>query len=709
MTDQDNKTKISLTEALNPRSVDLDILSAEEIVRIMNQEDIYALNAVKEAAADIAKAIDDALSVIKEGGSLIYIGAGTSGRLGVLDASEMYPTFSLPEGIIKAIIAGGTKAVTSSVEGAEDDEEAGTAAINNVSSKDMLLGISASGAAPFVISALKGGKARGARCWMLTCGDKGFDHYEFLDGIISLKVGPEIIAGSSRLKAGTATKMTLNIISTTTMIKLGRFYKGYMVDVVPSNQKLKLRAIRIIQDITRCSHLNAEDALKNSGGNCKKAILMQLLQISKAEAEQMLERSEGSLRKALTGSQTRSIFEGEAPHVFTSIQTERPIKDTFKIIGLMSGTSHDGLDAALVYINRGFHSQKDARHCAPTIILKDHIHIPYDIALRNNIHDSFNGTTQQICRLNFELGEVFANGVLSILETSNISYKEIDCVASHGQTIYHIPKDASFCGSTLQIGESAIIAERTGIPVISDFRPRDMAAGGQGAPLVPMADWILFGKPDTVRAVLNIGGIANVTILRDSLDNIIAFDTGPGNSLIDETVKKYFKDKVLYDKDGVIARKGHLNRPLLETLLKNPYLKKTPPKSTGREIFGLDYAIDILKNNIENMPIEDIVATLTHFTAVTIIDAIFPFNPDEVILTGGGVYNQFLIELIRSGFREKGINQVTQISRYGIPPEAKEAVSFAILGYLTLNNLAGNVPSATGAQKSVILGKLTSP
>ena len=296
MDDQKDKIHCSPTETLNPKSIDLDILSTQDIVKIINNEDINAVNAVNNASSDIAKAICDAVRVIRNGGSLVYIGAGTSGRLGVLDASEMYPTFSLPNGIIRAIIAGGQKAITTPVEGAEDDLEAGRASVHDITNKDMLLGISASGGAPFVISALKEGKTKGARCWMLTCGD---NYYDFLDGMIKLEVGAEIIAGSSRLKAGTATKMVLNIISTTTMIKLGRFYKGYMVDVVPSNQKLKKRAIGIITSITGCDVSTASEILEKSGGNCKRAILMYLKNISKIEAEEILNNTGGSLRNAL--------------------------------------------------------------------------------------------------------------------------------------------------------------------------------------------------------------------------------------------------------------------------------------------------------------------------------------------------------------------------------------------------------------------------
>lgn len=284
------------TEEINPLSENIDALSVPEIIRIMYKENQCVVDAVKSAGDSIERIISEVVRTIKSGGSLIYIGAGTSGRLGVLDASEMPPTFGVSSDIVKGIIAGGKKALTDAVEGAEDDEAAGVSAIAGIRSGDMLIGISASGKTPFTISALKEGKRRGAVCWLLECNDA---EYEFLDGVIKLPVGPEIVAGSTRLKAGTATKMVLNMISTAAMIKLGRVYKGYMIDVIPSNIKLKNRANRMIQEITGCGIEEAEELLIKSGGNAKTAVLMYMKKLSSEDAVSMLESSDGSLRDAL--------------------------------------------------------------------------------------------------------------------------------------------------------------------------------------------------------------------------------------------------------------------------------------------------------------------------------------------------------------------------------------------------------------------------
>ena len=285
-----------ITEETNPHSKEIDALSIKEIIRIMNDENLLVTEAVKAAGDSISMAVKDAVSAIRSGGRLIYIGAGTSGRLGVLDASEIPPTFNVSPDAVRGMIAGGNRALTEAVEGAEDDEDAGIEAVSGVSDKDMLIGITASGTTPFTLAALKEGKRRGAKCRLLTCNDV---RYDFLDGIIKLLAGPEIIAGSTRLKAGTATKIVLNMISTAVMIRLGKVYKGYMVDVVPSNKKLRKRAVRIIQEITGCRIGEADVLLDRSGGNAKTAILMRLKGLSCEEAKGLLERSDGSLRKAL--------------------------------------------------------------------------------------------------------------------------------------------------------------------------------------------------------------------------------------------------------------------------------------------------------------------------------------------------------------------------------------------------------------------------
>lgn len=408
-----------------------------------------------------------------------------------------------------------------------------------------------------------------------------------------------------------------------------------------------------------------------------------------------------------------------------------------RIIGLMSGTSHDGVDAALVEITTSpapalfpphpslSPGGRGVRRGGPEIIrLLHHLHVPYSKSLRDEIRQAFTGDTGLICRLNFRLGEVFAGSVLSLLEQTGLRPGDISAVASHGQTLCHIPplsksnpavsssgkgglKTPGRMGATLQIGEAAVIAERTGILTISDFRTADMAAGGQGAPLVPMADYFLFNRKGKVRALLNIGGIANVTVVRERMEETVAFDTGPGNSLIDEAMRLSSAGKRSYDKDGSFARGGMPIKKLLDELLSHPYFRKRPPKSTGRETFGEGMVRNIFLR-YRGTRSRDIVATLTHLTAMTIHDATVKFRPDEIILSGGGVKNRFLVELMKGMFTEEGIT-VNNISAYGIPPEAREAMSFAILGYQILNRRPGNIPSATGARHEAILGKIALP
>src|SRR3990172_1798213 len=262
----------------------------------------------------------------------------------------------------------------------------------------------------------------------------------------------------------------------------------------------------------------------------------------------------------------------------------------------MSGTSHDGVDAALVEISHNPPIPPLEKGGIP-ISLLHHLHVSYRKPLREEIRQAFNGNTELICRLNFKLGEVFAGAVLSLLKAAGFRPEDIDAIASHGQTLYHIPPVSSppftkggkgglrTPGSTLQIGEAAVIAERTGILTISDFRTADMAAGGQGAPLLPLADYLLFKKPGQVRAILNIGGIANVTIVRERIEDTTAFDIGPGNSLIDEAMKLYSKGKRSYDRNGSFARSGRPVKRVLDKLLSHPYFRKGPPKSTGRGHF----------------------------------------------------------------------------------------------------------------------------
>lgn len=305
---------MSGTEERNPKGEEIDSLSANQVLHLMNDEDASVIYAVRSAIPFIEKAVDMAADVIKKGGTIFYVGAGTSGRLGVLDASEMPPTFGVSPDMLKAIIAGGEKALRNSVEGAEDNEEAGRKAASVVAGKDMVLGISASGRTPFVLSFLDEAKGKGAVCWLLTCNDiktgsqqSALSSQEIensklkiqnlqLDGIIKIITGPEIIAGSTRLKAGTATKLVLNMFSTAVMIRLGRVYKGMMVDVMPTNNKLIYRAEGIIMETTGCSREEASEYLKASLMRPKVAIVMKAKGVSREAAERLLIESGGHLR-----------------------------------------------------------------------------------------------------------------------------------------------------------------------------------------------------------------------------------------------------------------------------------------------------------------------------------------------------------------------------------------------------------------------------
>ena len=369
-----------------------------------------------------------------------------------------------------------------------------------------------------------------------------------------------------------------------------------------------------------------------------------------------------------------------------------------RIVGLMSGTSADGVDAAVVDINKN------------KIKLLAFDTFKYPQQLRKNILEI---SEQKICRaadisnLNFLLGEVFADAVIKLCRKNKINLKTINVVGSHGQTIYHNPTGKS--RSTLQIGEPSIIAYKTGITTVADFRPKDIAAGGQGAPLVPFADYWLFKDKKLNRTVQNIGGIANVTYLPAGckLKETIAFDTGPGNMVIDRIANVLSKGKLHYDKDGKIAAKGKVNKKLLDEMMRHPFLRRPPPKSTGREEFGETYTKEFIKKAKKRlMSFEDMLATATAFTAVSIADAyqrFLPDMPDEVILCGGGARNKTLTNMLKQNFNKTIIRFSDD---FGISCDAKEAVSFAILAYATIKGIANNIPGATGAEKPLILGKI---
>ncbi len=381
------------------------------------------------------------------------------------------------------------------------------------------------------------------------------------------------------------------------------------------------------------------------------------------------------------------------------------------VVGLMSGTSADGIDAAVVRLTG-----------APPGVdwtLLGHLHVAYPSQLRAEIFACFRPETSSvegICRLNFRLGEAFAEAALQAIASTGLGQGEVDLIGSHGQTLWHIPPGSDDIPSTLQIAEAGVIAERTGLPVVSNFRTRDIAAGGHGAPLVPFVDWLLLAHPTRTRAVQNIGGIGNVTYLPSisaggrgpGEHGVIAFDTGPGNMLIDDATQRATKGRLHYDRDGRIAAQGRVDQPLLEDLLGDPYYSASPPKTTGRERFGLPLSEQIWREATRRgLSPADIVATLTAVTAESIARAyhtFLPGFPDEVILSGGGAYNPTLKAMLAERLANARILTSEEI---GIPANAKEALAFAVLAYETWHKRPGNLIAATGASHPVILGTIT--
>jgi anhydro-N-acetylmuramic acid kinase len=370
------------------------------------------------------------------------------------------------------------------------------------------------------------------------------------------------------------------------------------------------------------------------------------------------------------------------------------------VIGLMSGTSSDGIDAVLVRLKGG------GENLAMKLIA--HRAHPYNPGLREQLLAEHK-TAKEVCLLNFEVGERLAEAALDMIKVAAEENITPDFIASHGHTVGHYPPPRNTRIGTLQIGEPAIIAERTGLPVVSDFRPRDMAAGGQGAPLVPYADWHLFRRLNRTIACLNIGGISNFTVVTPDFNEILAFDTGPGNMAIDGAVRLLTRGKKNMDRDGRAAAKGEVIDEFLEYLLGHNFFSKVPPKSTGREEFGEEiYLRDALASR-RDFAYEDLVATVTTAVVKSIADAFNRFikpvhDVDHLIVAGGGTMNATLMEWLE---RELAPLPVYTSEQYGIPNAAREAIAFAILGNETIGGNPSNVPQATGASHPVILGKIT--
>ena len=394
---------------------------------------------------------------------------------------------------------------------------------------------------------------------------------------------------------------------------------------------------------------------------------------------------------------------------------ERLKTDKKHIIGLMSGTSVDGIDAAIVEIS--------GHGLETTVNLISFETFPFPTGVPQRILDLCQpdtGRVDDICEMNFYIGHLFAEAVKHVLQKSGMSANDIALIGSHGQTIHHLPKGAntnptaSRYPSTLQIGEPAVIAHETGIPTIADFRVADMAAGGQGAPLIAYPDYLLFRDNAKTVGLLNIGGIANITVLpaNCSLDAVSASDTGPGNMCIDAAVKEITGGTEHYDKSGIRAAQGTPYQPLIDEWLKHAFFQLQPPKTTGREMFGNTFAMECLTScRNHGLTDNDCIATLTELTVQTITDYIKRFAAEQstintLYVSGGGVHNQTIMRRLSEILVDTAVEPV---DNSGISADAKEAIGFAVLANETLHGHDGNVPSATGASVRKILGKFVCP
>lgn len=381
-------------------------------------------------------------------------------------------------------------------------------------------------------------------------------------------------------------------------------------------------------------------------------------------------------------------------------------KQTKKVIGLMSGTSVDGVDAALVEIQgNGLDTRVE--------LIAFHTY-PFGSGVRARIFDLFQPETSsvdEICQMNFLIGEVFADAALSVVSAAGLAMEEIDLIGSHGQTVYHLPPQAgaAYVPSTLQLGEPAVIAYRTGVPTVANFRVADLAAGGQGAPLVPYVDFLLFRQTDRTIALQNIGGISNVTLIPAgaSSSDVIASDTGPGNMIIDSIMEILTDGEEKYDNAGQFASQGSVSEPLLAAWLEHPFIAAAPPKTTGREAFGREFAQQALEQaETQKVTPTDLVATLTAFTAQTIADYyrrfLFPHFPvDGIYVSGGGCHNRTLMRHLKTLFQPVPLFSDDAI---GVPGDAKEAIAFAVLANEAVHERPTNLPQVTGASKPMVLG-----
>ena len=384
-------------------------------------------------------------------------------------------------------------------------------------------------------------------------------------------------------------------------------------------------------------------------------------------------------------------------------------KEKKLVIGLMSGTSADGVDAVLVEIT-GHGINTRVRQLA-------FVSPPYTEEVRERIlriaAGDFGGS-KELCLMNVLLGELFADACEMLCKEAGVALSDIDLIGTHGQTLYHVPIAEEYLGrpirATYQIGEPSVLVERIGAITVSDFRVRDMAAGGLGAPLVPYTEYILYSDPSCNVGLQNIGGIGNITVLPagGKLEDLTAFDTGPGNMMIDNVIARITNGRLRYDDGGKMAASGHVSEALLSELMKDPYLSVKPPKTTGREYYGNDYVDRIMAMGASlGLSGEDILATVTMFTASCIAHSanhLCPIRPDRLIIGGGGSLNHTLMQDIRLCLPNV---EVMTNEDLGFDSAAKEAVAFALLANECIHSVCNNAPAATGAQHPVIMGKIS--
>ncbi len=383
------------------------------------------------------------------------------------------------------------------------------------------------------------------------------------------------------------------------------------------------------------------------------------------------------------------------------------------VIGLSSGTSVDGIDAALTDISGG------GSRARIQLIAYRTVAYPRGVRERVLALQAPSGRPiEELSRLNAYLGELFADAARRIALAARVPLGRVALIGSHGQTVAHQPvpvREGRFrVASTLQIGEPSVIAERTGVTTVADFRPRDIAAGGQGAPVTPLIHHCCFAHPRRNRLVVNLGGITNITWLpagprAGGVTRVAAFDTGPGNMLIDGLMERFTRGRKVMDRSGRAAATGTVADDLLRELLRHPFLRRRPPKTTGRETFGSELVERIGRDAARaRMKPRDVLATVTAFTARSIVQAYARFlqpsgRVHDVIVGGGGVYNATLMGHLRRAFAPA---PVESMAAHGVDPKAIEAMAFALLAYLTARGEPDNVPSATGAKRAVVLGKI---